>query len=730
MIMNQNEEAEANAILEARHNDPFSFLGLHPSAAGWTLRIFNPLASEVFLLTAGGWEPLERVHPEGIHAWEAKEPPPFPCRIRCKIRGVDRETFDPYSFGNTLSGQDLYLFGEGRLLEAYRMLGAQVMEIDKVPGVRFALWAPNAERVSVIGDFNGWDGRVHPMRMHDSSGVWDIFIPELDENAFYKFEIRQSGSGRILTKTDPYGFSFELRPGTAAKVTRLDAYSWGDESWLKARASRDWLDAPMILYELHAGSWRRDPYGQFLNYRELVEALIPYVLDMGYTHIQLMPICEHPLDESWGYQTTGYYGVTSRYGSPSDFKYFVDSCHRAGIGVILDWVPAHFPRDNFALARFDGTALYEHQDPRLGEHQDWGTYIFNYGRNEVGNFLLANAHFWLSEYHIDGLRVDAVASMLYLDYSRKKGEWIPNRHGGRENLEAIRFLKELNIMVHEAFPGALTIAEESTSWPMVSRPVYLGGLGFSMKWNMGWMNDTIRYMEQDPIHRRHHHNELTFGQLYNYTENFILPFSHDEVVHGKRSLLDKMPGDSWQKFANLRLLFTYQMSYPGKKLNFMGNEFAQGLEWQVGAELDWWLLEREQHRKMLTLTRDLNRLCLKKKPLHELDVAQEGFRWIDCHDSEQSVISFRRIARDGSYLIVALNFTPVPRYGYRIGVPEPGFYREIFNSDSSHYGGSNLGNGAGIAFDSIAWMGEGYSLVLTLPPLAGIIIEKGLSPIL
>lgn len=489
------------------------------------------------------------------------------------------------------------------------------------------------------------------------------------------------------------------------------------------RADGDWLHAPLNILEIHAGSWKRHLDGRFYTYRELAEHLLPYVQKMGYTHIELMPVSEHPLDESWGYQTTGYFAVTSRFGSPDDFRFFVDACHQTGIGVILDWVPAHFPQDTFALARFDGTALYEHEDPRLGFHQDWGTYIFNYGRNEVKSFLLSSAHYWLSEFHLDGLRVDAVASMLYLDYSRKHGEWLPNKYGGRENLEAIDFLRELNIMVHGEFPGALTLAEESTAWPGVSRPTYVGGLGFSMKWNMGWMHDTLSYMHQNPIYRRYHHEQLTFNQLYAYTENFVLPFSHDEVVHGKGSLWNKMPGDAWQKFASVRLLLVYQMTCPGKKLNFMGNEFAQQREWRVSHELDWHLLEQQPHVGVQAAARDLNHCYQNIPALHQLDFTAEGFHWIDCQDADQSIISYMRRAMNGSFVLVVLNFTPVPRTGYRIGVPAAGIYREIFNSDSTYYGGSNVGNLGNITSVSEPWMGFTDSMAITLPPIAGVIFS-------
>jgi 1,4-alpha-glucan branching enzyme len=713
-----------DALHEARLHDPFAHLGLHHTGREWLLRVFAPHDERVWLRTQSGWQAMQKMDARGVFEWRSPDPPPLPCLLRLENGAGSRETYDPYCLPNPISEQDLYLFNEGRLLQAYRTLGAHVMEVEGIPGVNFAVWAPNAERVSVVGDFNRWDGRVHPMRVLGASGVWQLFIPGLGPGELYKFEIRNRDTGQVFVKTDPYAQAMELRPGTAARICAPSHYQWGDADWLAARAAHDWLHAPMNIYELHAGSWRRKPDGRFLNYRELAEALLPYVRQMGYTHIELMPISEHPLDESWGYQTTGYFAPTSRYGSPDDLRTFVDRCHQAGIGVILDWVPAHFPADDWALARFDGTALYEHEDPRLGRHQDWGTLIFNYGRHEVKSFLLSSAHYWLAEFHFDGLRVDAVASMLYLDYSRKPGEWLPNRFGGRENLEAIDFLREMNVMVHETFPGALTFAEESTAWPMVSRPVYLGGLGFSMKWNMGWMNDTLSYFAHDPVHRRYHHNQLTFGQLYAYTENFVLPFSHDEVVHGKRSLLDKMPGDAWQKFANLRLLFTYQLTYPGKKLNFMGNEFGQGREWNVHGALDWHLLDVHWHQGVAACLRDLNRLYRDTPSLHELDFAQEGFQWIDCHDADQSILSYLRRARNGDFVVVVLNFTPVVRENYRIGVPEGGGYGEVFNSDSVYYGGSNVGNGHGLRAEALPWMGFPHSLALTLPPLAGIILRR------
>jgi len=714
-------------ILKAKHHDPFSFLGCHELDGVFVYRTFLPQASEVSIQFENKWIALEKTHTDGLFETTSKKPFKSPCLLKVTAGESTFELYDPYTFSSSLTQDELYLFGEGRLLQAYKTLGAQCRIQEGVAGVRFAVWAPNAERVSVTGNFNNWDGRVHSMRAHGSSGVWDIFIPHLTTFDTYKFEIRNRHTGAVLVKTDPYGFEFEQRPGTAAKISHSQ-HQWHDDAWLEARKNRDWLHAPFNCYEVHLGSWQRNDAGHFLSYRVLATTLVPYVAEMGYTHVEFMPISEHPLTESWGYQTTGYFGVTNRFGSPDDLRFLIDAFHQANIGVILDWVPGHFPKDDWALARFDGTALYEHEDPRLGEHQDWGTYIFNYGRNEVRNFLMANAHFWLSEFHIDGLRVDAVASMLYLDYSRKAGEWLPNKYGGRENLDVIDFLKQLNVMVGEDFAGVLTIAEESTAWPAVSRPVYLGGLGFSMKWNMGWMNDTLSYIEHDPVHRRYYHDKLTFGQLYAYSENFVLPFSHDEVVHGKHSMLDKMPGDAWQKFANLRLLLTYQMTSPGKKLNFMGNEFGQGREWNVNSSLDWHLLSNEYaghqwHQGLKLAVHDLNRLYQSYNALHTLDFEVQGFEWIDCHDSDQSIVSYIRRGLDNSFVIIVLNFTPVLRQTYRIGVPVAGTYREVFNSDANCYGGSNQGNGAGIHTENVAWMRHNQSLVITLPPLAGIVLQ-------
>ncbi len=628
-----------------------------------------------------------------------------------------------------ITDYDLYLFGEGNHLRIYEKLGSHVVEINGIKGVHFAVWAPNAEEVSLIGSFNDWNPSIHKMTPLGSSGIWSIFIPGLTTGHLYKYQIKSRINGNIRIKTDPYGFYFEERPRTATIIYDINKYHWNDQQWMEARRKTDPLRKPMNTYEVHLGSWMRKPDGSFHNYRELAELLIPYVKDMGYTHIELLPITEHPLDESWGYQCTGYFAPTSRYGTPEDFMFFIDSCHQAGIGVIMDWVPGHFPKDDFSLRVFDGTCLYEHEDPRKGEHKDWGTLIFNYGRNEVRNFLLSSAFFWLDKYHIDGLRVDAVASMLYLDYSKKEGEWIPNQYGGRENLEAIDFIKKLNEIVHLYYPGVVTIAEESTAWPGVSRPTYVGGLGFTFKWNMGWMHDTLEYFQKDPIFRKHHHSNLTFSLLYAFSENFILPLSHDEVVHGKRALLEKMPGDRWQKFANLRLLYGLMFGYPGKKLLFMGGEFGQTKEWDCSSELQWELLEDDMHRKLRDYVKDLNRIYLSEPALYEMDFEHEGFEWIDFSDIEESIISFiRKGCNKENFLVFVCNFTPVPRYTYLVGVPEPGFYKEILNSDSELYGGSNVGNLGGVEAIPNPVHDRPFSLNIALPPLSVLIFKPTRKP--
>ena len=730
-------ENEVEAIVQLNHGDPFRILGPHwverDGRRVLALRGFRRggIRAGVVWKSSGTEYPADRIHADGL--FEALIPPesiglregdPIAAgSYRWRFRFADGRTieaFDPYAFPRVLTDYDLYLSGEGTDLQKYEKLGAHLRELAGMRGVHFGVWAPNASRVSVIGDFNGWYGGAHSMRMLGESGIWEIFIPELTQGTLYKFEVQSRFGHHLAQKADPYGFASELRPKSASMVWDIHRYEWNDTAWLSAREAREWLHAPLTIYEVHAGSWRRkenEGY-RWLSYRELADELIPYVKKMGFTHIELMPIMEHPLDASWGYQTIGYFAVTSRFGTPDDFKYFVDRCHQEGLGVLLDWTPAHFPRDGHGLAFFDGTHLYEHEDPRLGAHPDWGTLVFNYGRNEVRNFLISNALFWIGEYHIDGLRVDAVASMLYLDYSRNPGEWIPNVHGGRENLEAIAFLKRLNEVLHERHPGALTIAEESTSWPAVSRPTYIGGLGFDLKWNMGWMNDTLRYFAHDPIHRQYHHHELTFSMLYAFHENFVLPLSHDEVVHGKRALLEKMPGDDWQKFANLRLLAGYMYAHPGKKLLFMGSELAQRNEFWHEASVEWALENSPPHRGIQRLVAYLNQVHAQEAALHQIDFEWAGFEWLEVNDAAASVLAFLRRAKYSDEFIVTLcNFTPVVRE-YRIGVPRPGYYREILNTDSSFYGGSDVGNAGGVMAEPVPWSDRPYSIKLQLPPLA------------
>jgi 1,4-alpha-glucan branching enzyme len=718
---------ELQRILDATHHDPFSVLGRHPVAKDKAknheiIRAFIPRAAEVRIADSDIC--LQRIGDSDLFQWQGDA---SKIAKRYRFNWIDSQGHrhighDPYCFESVLSEFDLHLFGEGKHWHAYSFLGARIVEVDGVSGVLFATWAPNAERISVVGEFNHWDGRCHPMRVRGGSGIWELFIPELQAGSMYKFEIRSNRGGQILLKSDPYGRFFEVRPSTASIVTSNDHYAWQDNGWMSARAQHDWLHTPMSIYEVHLGSWQHNEQGGFLSYRELAVRLVDHVKKLGFTHIELLPITEHPFDGSWGYQTIGYYAPTSRFGTPDDFRFFVDYCHEHGVGVLLDWAPGHFPKDAHGLARFDGSALYEHEDPRRGEHKDWGTLIFNYGRNEVRNFLFSSALYWLEEFHIDGLRVDAVASMLYLDYSRKEGEWVPNIHGGRENLDAIHFVRQLNEVTHDLHPGTMIMAEESTSWPMVSRPIYLGGLGFSMKWNMGWMNDTLEYISKDPIHRLFHHDKLTFSLLYAFSENFILPFSHDEVVHGKGSMLNKMPGDEWQRFANLRLLYCYMFTHPGKKLLFMGCEFGQGREWNHATTLDWYVLGYPLHQGVERLVGDLNRLYCSTPALYRFDFEPQGFEWIDCHDAAQSVLIYLR--RDGDeFVITAFNFTPVPRPNYRIGVPVAGDYREILNTDSEYYGGGNMGNGDGIRSEPTPWMGRPHSIELTLPPLAGVVLR-------
>jgi 1,4-alpha-glucan branching enzyme len=722
-------------LVEGRDENPFEVLGPHEVIDSGrrvlAVRAYLPHSSQAWVVDpahSGVVQPMRRIHPAGLY--EAICPPPNGNGKRryqlCVAEEGGKKTtmYDPYSFSPLLTDYDRHLLNEGRHFRSYEKLGAQIRTIDEVEGVNFTVWAPNATGVSVVGDFNAWDGRRHPMRKHIPSGFWELFIPGLGEGTLYKYQIRHYD--HVFEKSDPCGFAAEVPPRTASKVVDLNRFHWHDREWITRRQENDWLSQPLSFYEVHLGSWRRpdDDPSRWLTYRELAHQLVDYVKETGYTHVELLPVSEHPFSASWGYQTVGYYAATSRYGTPHDFMYFVDLCHQNGIGVVLDWVPGHFPRDGHGLRRFDGTALYEHADPRQGEHRDWGTHIFNYGRLEVRNYLISNALFWFDKYHIDGMRVDAVASMLYLDYSRRDGDWIPNEFGGRENLPAITFLKQFNEQVHLQFPGALTIAEESTAWPSVSRPTYVGGLGFSLKWNMGWMNDTLKYMRHDPIHRKYHHDELTFSLIYAFHENFVLPLSHDEVVHGKGSLLDKMPGDLWQRFANLRLLYSYMWTHPGKKLLFMGGEFGQWNEWDYDRNLQWDLLQWESHQGLSKCLADLNRFYRGQPALHEVDFDYRGFEWIDCHNFEDSTLSYIRRAEDpNDFLVVACNFTPVPRYKHRLGVPQRCWYQEVFNSDSTYYGGSNLGNGPGVQAEGASCHGRPASIQIVLPPLAVVVLK-------
>jgi 1,4-alpha-glucan branching enzyme len=685
------------------------------------IRAWLPQALEAWVVLDDEEIEMARVDPAGFFVAELEQATDR-YRIRVQLySGEEHEFEDPYRFPPLLTPFELHLHGEGTNHQSYRTLGSHPVLCEGVSGVRFAVWAPNAEVVSLLGDFNGWDRTRHPMRLRDG-GIWEIFIPELAQGSHYKYSVL-SKLGSEQFKSDPYGLFAELPPKTASIVWGLDNYSWGDSDWMSARGSRNWLREPVSIYEVHLESWMRGPEDRVLTYIELADVLVNYAKNMGYTHLELMPVMEHPFSGSWGYQVTGYFAPTSRFGNPDEFRYFVDRCHQAGIGIILDWVPAHFPRDAHGLFRFDGSALYEHADPRQGEHRDWGTLIFNYGRNEVRGFLLANALYWLKEFHIDGLRVDAVASMIYLDYSRHEGEWIPNRYGGRENLEAIDFIRRFNELVHE-IPGAMTIAEESTAWPGVSRPVYANGLGFTMKWNMGWMHDMLAYFEKDSVHRKYHQSNITFSMLYAFTENFVLPISHDEVVHLKRSLLSKMPGDEWQRFANARAFLAYMYGHPGKKLLFMGSEFGQTEEWNYQVSLPWHLLQYAVHSKLQTMVKELNWLYRREGALNQVDDDYSGFEWIDFRDSEASVISFVRFSRDRrEHVVVACNVTPVPRGNYRLGVPQGGRYAEIFKTDAEMFGGSNLGNEGIVHTDAIASHGRSHSFSILLPPLAVVMFK-------
>jgi 1,4-alpha-glucan branching enzyme len=725
----QPTAADIEAIAAGRHGDPFGVLGPHAAPGGRiSLRVFAPDADAVEAIGAGddaALVQLQRLHDAGFFA--ALLPAGAgrsDYRLRLSKGGHTWVAHDTYRFPPCLGEMDVYLIGEGTHRRLYERFGAHPATIEGVDGVTFAVWAPNARRVSVVGQFNAWDGRRNPMRRRIEAGLWELFIPHLGPGDLYKFEIVGAQGDPLPLKADPFSFSQELPPATSSRVHGLPDHQWSDGTWMTKRAVADHRSLPISIYEVHLGSWRRGPENSFIGFRQLAQELVDYVRDLGFTHIELLPISEHPFSGSWGYQPVGLYAPTSRHGSPEDFAYFVDRCHQAGIGVLLDWVPAHFPSDAYGLARFDGTALYEHEDPRLGFHKDWNTLIYNLGRREVANFLYANALFWLERYHADGLRVDAVASMLYLDYSREPGEWVPNVHGGRENLESIDFLRTMNTRVYDAFPGAMTVAEESTAWPQVSRPVDGGGLGFGFKWNMGWMHDTLRYMSKEPVHRRHHHSDLTFGLLYAFQENFVLPLSHDEVVHGKGSLLGKMPGDRWQKFANLRAYLAFMWTHPGKKLLFMGGEFGQEREWNHDQSLDWHLLAEAEHRGVQGLMRDLNALYRATPALHQLDCEAEGFEWVVSDDAGQSVLAFLRKPRDtSSPVLVVCNFTPIPRQGYRIGVPTAGTWRERLNSDAAGYGGSSQANSGAIETRAIAAHGQPVSLELTLPPLATIVLS-------
>jgi 1,4-alpha-glucan branching enzyme len=722
-------ESALAALAAGENNDPFAVLGAHPDefGRGTIIRVFHPAARSIQLLLPSGDVPMTPRKPDGLYE-SVVGPGVSDYRLRVTYAGDHVVVADdPYRFGRVLTDFDLHLLGEGTHHRAFEKLGAHRMVVGSTAGVHFAVWAPNAKRVSVIGDFNGWDGRVHAMRLLAPGGIWEIFIPGLPDGEKYKFEVC-TRQGTLLQKSDPFGFAFEMPPHSASVVRDVSGYQWRDEEWMTTRQSQnEWLERPMSIYEVHLGSWARVPEegNRFLTYREMAHRLVPYVKEMGFTHLELLPVMEHPFSGSWGYQVLGFFAPTSRFGPPEDFKLFVDACHRAGLGVILDWVPGHFPKDEHGLARFDGTALYEHADPRQGEHPEWGTLVFNYGRHEVRNFLLSNALFWLEEYHVDGLRVDAVASMLYLDYSRPQGAWIPNRFGGRENLEAIEFIQALNRLTHGTFAGTITAAEESTSWPGVTRPVHLGGLGFTYKWNMGWMHDMLGYAVLDPVHRRWKHNLVTFSGLYMHSENFILPFSHDEVVHGKRAMLDKMPGDVWQAHATLRTLYGYMYGHPGKKLLFMGNEFGQWREWNHDRSLDWHLLDDPAHAGLRRYVQDLNWHYHAQPALHQVDFHPDGFRWIDCDDNENSVLSLVRFAKDRrDFVVMLFNFTPVPRGDYRIGVPEPGWYDELLNSDAAVYGGSNSGNGGGVHSEPIADHGFDQSLRLLVPPLGCLLLKR------
>ena len=716
------DRGAAEAIAGGWHGDPFGVLGPHKAAKGWEIRAFVPGAERLWLITG-------KTEAEAV-AWPGL-PGLFTCalarkasyRFRAEGHGTTWEFDDPYRFGPVLGEMDEYLLGEGSHRRLWQVLGAHVMAHEGVDGVHFAVWAPNAERVSVVGDFNVWDGRRHAMRRRGATGVWEIFIPGLGEGTGYKYEIKGPGGAVLPLKADPVGFGSEHPPANAS-VVRTIRGDWQDAEWMESRQARHMTDAPISVYEVHLGSWKRAPGNRMLSYQELAEELVDYVVDMGFTHIECLPVSEYPFDGSWGYQPVGMFAPTIRHGTPSEFRAFVDAAHRKGLGVILDWVPGHFPTDAHGLGQFDGTALYEHADPREGFHQDWNTLIYNYGRVEVKNYLVSNALYWLEEYHVDGLRVDAVASMLYRDYSRKQGEWVPNKDGGRENYEAIDVLRSMNITAYGECPGIMTVAEESTAFPGVSRPANWGGLGFGFKWNMGWMNDTLSYMQKDPIYRRYHHHQMTFGMVYAWSENYILPISHDEVVHGKGSMLAKMPGNAWEKFANLRAYYGFMWAHPGKKLLFMGQEFAQGAEWNNNQSLDWHQLDIAEHKGMQRLVRDLNLVYRETRSLHVNDTKAEGFGWIESNDAEAGVYAWMRKGDALDKPVVAVvNMTPLERK-YRLGLPHAGTWREILNTDAEAYGGGNRGNLGGVATEKTPWHGQTQSALVTLPPLSALYLQQ------
>ena len=715
--MRKTNPTAVDLLVRGELSEPHRLLGAHPDGNRTIVRAWRPEAQSVVCLTRGEIAAkLEQVHPAGL--FEATVEGPVE-NYEFEVNYPDGSTFtikDPYSFLPTLGDLDLHLIGEGRHRRLHQKLGAHLHTEGGVSGVAFAVWAPSAKAVRVVGNFNSWDGRLHPMRTMGASGVWELFVPDIGAGTYYKFEI-VGADGSLMLKTDPFGFQTEGPPGNAC-IVHASEHEWHDADYLAAREGADSHSGPMSIYEVHLGSWRRTPDGDALSYRDIAPVLADYCREMGFTHVEFLPIAEHPFTGSWGYQVSNYFAPSARYGSPDDFRHLVDALHQEGVGVIVDWVPAHFPKDDWALARFDGTALYEHLDPRRGEHPDWGTLIFNYGRNEVRNFLISNALYWIEDLHIDGLRVDAVASMLYLDYSRQEGEWVPNPLGGRENIEAIEFLKELNTVIHSEHPGVVMLAEESTAWPGVSRPVHVGGLGFGFKWNMGWMHDTLSYFTKDPVYRKFHHNQLTFSLWYAFSENFVLPLSHDEVVHGKGSMIAKMPGDRWQALANLRGLYGYMWAHPGKQLLFMGDEFAQSREWNHDHSLDWHLLDYDEHQGVQRLVGDLNKAYRGIPALWELDFSPDGFRWIDPNDADNNVISFFRTTADGkNHLVCVCNFSPIPRRDYRLGLPAPGGYLEVLNTDAETYGGSNTGNMGTVEAETIPWHGLDYSAPVTLPPL-------------